>query len=130
MSELVISYTDTIILIVPSSAWKISLPLHCRALTSTTVIAFCPPPTQDASILLTDIQELLQSGKPLELQIQHNYDHLDVPVLDVSPVEIKAASHGLEVVFQIEKIIQEYTDNQIKVIDERVVSKENEIMTI
>ena len=29
-----------------------------------------------------------------------------------------------------EKIIQDYTDNQIKVIDERVVSKENEIMTI
>ena len=29
-----------------------------------------------------------------------------------------------------EKIIQEYTDNQIKFIDERVVSKENEIMTI
>ena len=29
-----------------------------------------------------------------------------------------------------EKIIQEYTDNQIKVIDERIVSKENEIMTI
>ena len=29
-----------------------------------------------------------------------------------------------------EKVIQEYTDNRIKVIDERVVSKENEIMTI
>ncbi len=29
-----------------------------------------------------------------------------------------------------EKVIQEYTDNQIKVIDERVVSKEKEIMTI
>ena len=29
-----------------------------------------------------------------------------------------------------EKVIQEYTDKQIKVIDERVVSKENEIMTI
>ena len=29
-----------------------------------------------------------------------------------------------------EKVIQEYTDNKIKVIDERVVSKENEIMTI
>ena len=29
-----------------------------------------------------------------------------------------------------EKIIQDYTDNQIKVIDDRVVSKENEIMTI
>ena len=29
-----------------------------------------------------------------------------------------------------EKVIQEYTDNQIKIIDERVVSKENEIMTI
>ncbi len=29
-----------------------------------------------------------------------------------------------------EKVIQEYTDNQIKVIDARVVSKENEIMTI
>tara|TARA_B100000989_G_C19306418_1_gene370638 strand:+ start:75 stop:626 length:552 start_codon:yes stop_codon:yes gene_type:complete len=29
-----------------------------------------------------------------------------------------------------EKIIQEYTDNQIKVIDDRVVTKENEIMTI
>ena len=29
-----------------------------------------------------------------------------------------------------EKVIQEYTDNQIKVIDERVVSKVNEIMTI
>ena len=29
-----------------------------------------------------------------------------------------------------EKVIQEYTDNQIKEIDERVVSKENEIMTI
>ena len=29
-----------------------------------------------------------------------------------------------------EKIIQEHTDNQIKVIDERVSSKENEIMTI
>ena len=29
-----------------------------------------------------------------------------------------------------EKIIQDYTDNQIKVIDERVVTKEKEIMTI
>ncbi len=29
-----------------------------------------------------------------------------------------------------EKIIQDYTDNQIKLIDERVVTKENEIMTI
>ena len=29
-----------------------------------------------------------------------------------------------------EKIIQDYTDNQIKVIDDRVVSKEKEIMTI
>ena len=29
-----------------------------------------------------------------------------------------------------EKIIQDYTDNQIKVVDERVVSKEKEIMTI
>ena len=29
-----------------------------------------------------------------------------------------------------EKIIQDYTDNQIKVIDERVSSKEKEIMTI
>ena len=29
-----------------------------------------------------------------------------------------------------EKIIQDYTDNQIKVIEERVVIKENEIMTI
>ena len=29
-----------------------------------------------------------------------------------------------------EKIIQDYTDNQIKVIDERVVAKEKEIMTI
>ena len=29
-----------------------------------------------------------------------------------------------------EKIIQEYTDNQIKVIDDRVTTKENEIMTI
>ena len=29
-----------------------------------------------------------------------------------------------------EKIIQEYTDNRIKIIDERVLSKENEIMTI
>ena len=29
-----------------------------------------------------------------------------------------------------EKIIQDYTDNQIKVIDERVTSKEKEIMTI
>ena len=29
-----------------------------------------------------------------------------------------------------EKIIQDYTDNQIKVIDDRVIAKENEIMTI
>ena len=29
-----------------------------------------------------------------------------------------------------EKIIQEYTDNQIKKIDEKVISKEKEIMTI
>ena len=29
-----------------------------------------------------------------------------------------------------EKIIQDYTDNQIKLIDERVATKENEIMTI
>ncbi len=29
-----------------------------------------------------------------------------------------------------EKIIQDYTDNQIKVIDDRVIEKENEIMTI
>ena len=29
-----------------------------------------------------------------------------------------------------EKIIQDYTDNQIKIIDDRVLSKENEIMTI
>ena len=29
-----------------------------------------------------------------------------------------------------EKIIQDYTDNQVKIIDERVISKENEIMTI
>ena len=29
-----------------------------------------------------------------------------------------------------EKIIQDYTDEQIKIIDERVVTKENEIMTI
>ena len=29
-----------------------------------------------------------------------------------------------------EKIIQDYTDNQIKIIDERVLSKEKEIMTI
>ena len=29
-----------------------------------------------------------------------------------------------------EKIIQDYTDNQIKVIEDRVVTKENEIMTI
>ena len=29
-----------------------------------------------------------------------------------------------------EKIIQDYTDNQIKVIDERVITKENEIMKI
>ncbi|MBD1145513.1 ribosome recycling factor [Pelagibacterales bacterium SAG-MED34] len=29
-----------------------------------------------------------------------------------------------------EKIIQDYTDNQIKVIDDRVAAKENEIMTI
>ena len=29
-----------------------------------------------------------------------------------------------------EKIIQDYTDNQIKVIDDRVATKENEIMTI
>ena len=29
-----------------------------------------------------------------------------------------------------EKVVQDYTDNQIKVIDERVVSKEEEIMTI
>ena len=29
-----------------------------------------------------------------------------------------------------EKVIQDYTDNQVKVIDERVISKENEIMTI
>ena len=29
-----------------------------------------------------------------------------------------------------EKIIQDYTDSQIKVIDERVSSKETEIMTI
>ena len=29
-----------------------------------------------------------------------------------------------------EKIIQDYTDSQIKVIDDRVAAKENEIMTI
>jgi ribosome recycling factor len=29
-----------------------------------------------------------------------------------------------------EKIIQDYTDNQIKIIDERVSTKEKEIMTI
>ena len=29
-----------------------------------------------------------------------------------------------------EKVIQDYTDNQVKIIDERVISKENEIMTI
>ena len=29
-----------------------------------------------------------------------------------------------------EKIIQDYTDNQIKIIDDRVTAKENEIMTI
>ena len=29
-----------------------------------------------------------------------------------------------------EKIIQDYTDNQIKIIDDRVASKEKEIMTI
>ena len=29
-----------------------------------------------------------------------------------------------------EKIIQDYTDNQIKKIDEKVISKEKEIMTI
>ena len=29
-----------------------------------------------------------------------------------------------------EKVIQDYTDNQIKLIDEKVISKENEIMTI
>ena len=29
-----------------------------------------------------------------------------------------------------EKIIQDYTDNQIKIIEDRVVSKENEVMTI
>ncbi len=29
-----------------------------------------------------------------------------------------------------EKVIQDYTDNQIKVIDDRVAIKENEIMTI
>ena len=29
-----------------------------------------------------------------------------------------------------EKIIQDFTDNQIKVIDDRVINKEKEIMTI
>ena len=29
-----------------------------------------------------------------------------------------------------EKIIQDYTDNQIKIIEDRVLSKEKEIMTI
>ena len=31
---------------------------------------------------------------------------------------------------KFEKIIQKYTDNNIKLIDEKVSSKENEIMTI
>ena len=31
---------------------------------------------------------------------------------------------------KFEKIVQEYTDNNIKIIDEKVASKEKEIMTI
>jgi len=43
---------------------------------------------------------------------------------------LKAKEISEDEVKKKEKVIQEYTDNQIKVIDERVVSKENEIMTI
>ncbi len=39
---------------------------------------------------------------------------------DISEDEVK----------KYEKIIQDYTDDQIKIIDDRVISKENEIMTI
>ena len=39
---------------------------------------------------------------------------------DISEDEVKKS----------EKIIQEYTDNNIKQIDEKVISKEEEIMTI
>jgi len=43
---------------------------------------------------------------------------------------LKAKEISEDEVKKKEKVIQEYTDHQIKVIDERVVSKENEIMTI
>ena len=110
MSELAINYTNTIVLIVPSSSWKISIPLQCRALTTTKILAFCPIPPSESTLTLQDIQEFLQSGEPLEVQIQHDYDHLDIPVLEVTTSNLNPASHGIEIIFQINKMINEYDD--------------------
>lgn len=86
------------------------MPLQCRALTTTKVLAFCPLPPNDSSLTLQDIQDFLQAGNPLEIQIQHDYEHLDVPVLEVTTSQLNTASHGIEIIFQINKMINEYDD--------------------
>ena len=46
---------------------------------------------------------------------------------DLKTVKVKKISEDEK---KFEKLIQEYTDDNIKIIDEKVITKEKEIMTI
>lgn len=110
MSDTAIAYNKPMVLLVPTSVWKLGVPLEGRALSSTQIVAYCLPPEKDSGMSTDDLDQLFRSSSNLEVQIHHQFEHLDVPVIPVNVLDIKSSTTGIELSFQISEITQAYDD--------------------
>lgn len=110
VTELSATYSGKVILLLPSKVWKISIPLEGRALKSSKIIAYCKPPEKNQSITYEDLTEIFKISNELEVQIHHDFDHLDIPVLPTLISDVNNSGTGFEITFQINEKTPAYDD--------------------
>lgn len=96
-----ITYKKPMILIVKKTSWKLGFMLEARSLSLTEIHAYSPSPSANESITLEDQEEVFRESSDKELQIQHDFEHLDIPIVPVNPISVQVTKSGIELIFQV-----------------------------
>lgn len=89
-----IPYAGTLRVLLDFAPWKLALSLAGLNLSTTGVLGHLEP--GDAG---SDVDQLLQVGDPYQLQLEHDSEHLPVPVLSARLVRREPTPRGLVLAF-------------------------------
>lgn len=108
MTSNFIPYQHPVFLLIAHGPWKMAFGVHTRAIAMDRVTIFIenkrPADLQENPASAEEILQLISEQKSIEIQLEHEFEHIDVPVVEVGLEIYTPEKTGIEVVLKVTSI--------------------------